>query len=656
MKAIFCLLLLFTVFIAGAQVCTGSLGDPIVNVTFGQGDGFGSPLPAGTTSSLSYQSEYCPVDGNYSIANHTAGCWPNDVVWHTTTDHTGNQSGYFMLINASYTPSDFYIQTVTGLCAGTTYQFAAWLLNLCSRSGGLPNITMTIEKTDGTVLSSYKTGDIPIINPATWVQYGFTFTTPSNISTVVLRMKNNAPGGVGNDVGLDDITFRPAGPAISIRATTFTGDSATLCEDNTAGITFLSSVEQCYLTNAYQWQLSKDGGSNWLDIAGATGTTFTRMPTAAGTYLYRLAVAEQNNIGISTCRVTSKAFTVIVQPANISTIFISKPEGSVCDNAPVTFSATTANGGATPTYQWQINKHAAGTNNNTFTPASLQSGDVVNCIFTSSLPCNAPLTSNSIPITILSKTSSQITKTICEGESYAGYQTGGVYTDIFKGSNGCDSTRTLTLTVNKKTETVVDTTLCYGSAYNGHNQTGTYTSTFTGINGCDSVVTLHLTVLPDINRKVWNDTLLCAGDSIVLYPGVFDNYLWQDGSNQTQFTIREGGFYSVTVSNQCGTAVKPVTVKEQICNLAFPQAFTPNGDGKNDLFKALNAYNLQSFKLIIYNRWGQMIYSSLNPAKGWDGLIMGNKAETGVYVWMCEYKLNSAAAISNLKGVVTLLR
>lgn len=123
------------------------MGDPIVNETFGAGAStFGPPLGAGKTSSLDFQAINCPTDGNYAILNYTSGCWPYDVVWHTATDHTGNPNGYFMLINASYSPSDFYIEKVSGLCEGTTYQFAAWLLNMCSVTGTLPNITMTIEK------------------------------------------------------------------------------------------------------------------------------------------------------------------------------------------------------------------------------------------------------------------------------------------------------------------------------------------------------------------------------------------------------------------------------------------------------------------------------------------------------------------------------
>ena len=657
MKIIFFVFFFIITANAFSQTCTGSVGDPIVDVTFGSGSSqFGPPLPPGSTSSLSYQPINCPGDGNYAITNFTTGCWASDVVWHTAHDHSGSSDGYFMLINASYQPSDFYIQTVTGLCEGTQYQFAAWLLNMCSVTGGLPNITMTIEKTDGTVLQSYGTGDIPIINPITWAQYGFSFSTPANVSTVVLRMRNNAPGGVGNDVGLDDITFRPIGPSVAISATNITGDTASLCASNGSPLQLTSSVEQCYVATAFQWQTSTDNGATWKDIAGATSAAYTRAPTGAGTYWYRLAVAEQNNIGVATCRVTSKPFVVNVYADDVRTIAISKNVSSICEGNSVTFTAQTTNGGTAPSYQWQINGNIVGTNASTFTSSTLATGDVVNCIFTSSLPCNSPLTSNSILITVGKKQTVAISQTICKGSNYAGYTTGGTYTDTFTGSNGCDSIRVLTLTVNPEAATSEDTTICYGNSYKGYAASGVYQQTFTGSNGCDSVHTINLTVLPDINRKVWNDTTLCAGDSLLISPGVWDTYLWQDGSANNYFTVTKGGSYSVVVSNQCGSTTKQIKVTEQVCNVAFPSAFTPNGDGLNDVFTIVNGYNLSYYHLVLYSRWGQKVFESFTVAKGWDGFIDSRPAGNGTYIWFCEYKKRGAENEAKTKGTVTLIR
>jgi hypothetical protein len=127
------------------------------------------------------------------------------------------------IYNASYTVGEFYRQTVSGLCGSTTYEFAAWMANIltstaCSSAGIDPNLTFRIASLSGTLLGSYSTGNIAESNTLTWKQYGFVFTTPASQTQVILKIINNAPGGCGNDLALDDITFRPCGPTISVNA------------------------------------------------------------------------------------------------------------------------------------------------------------------------------------------------------------------------------------------------------------------------------------------------------------------------------------------------------------------------------------------------------------------------------------------------------
>ena len=186
-----------------AQLCQGSLGDPVVNITFGSGSNPGPPLNGLTN--YTYFAADCPQDGSYTIANATSNCF-GSTWFNVPQDHTpGDVNGYMMIVNASYTPGDFFVKTVDGLCPNTTYEFAAWILNIIKQTscGGttiMPNVTFNIETTSGTVLQTYKTGDIPAGNSPVWKQYGFFFSTTTGISSVVLRMTNNAPGGCGNDL------------------------------------------------------------------------------------------------------------------------------------------------------------------------------------------------------------------------------------------------------------------------------------------------------------------------------------------------------------------------------------------------------------------------------------------------------------------------
>ena len=660
MKPIFAILfLLLFQPVVRAQTCSGSVGDPIVDITFGSGPTVGPPLPAGTTSNLAYYGYDCPNDGQYTVTNKSSNCF--NASWYSLADHTGDSAGYFMLVNASYEPSVFYVQTIDGLCTGTTYQFAVWIANMCNFQSSIrPNITLTIEKTDGTVLSSLSTGNIPVGSAYDlWKQYSINFTIPVGVSTVVLRMRNTAPGGIGNDIAIDDITFRPIGPSISIATSDVTGDSALLCIKDTRNITFHSTVEKCYATTAYQWQASINNGLTWTDIAGANSPDYTRTPVASpGIYLYRLTVAQLNNISSAICRVASERFKIIVYGENVRTISISNPDGAICQNDPVTFKATTTYAGDNPFFQWMVNEIPVGdANDSVFTTDRLANGDVIDCYFASTLPCNDPLTSNAVPVNVLTKAHTSADAFICEGENYEGHTASGIYNDAFPGSNGCDSIRTLNLVVYPKEHTVFDTTICYGTNYSGLTQEGNYDFTYQSIHGCDSVYTISLHVLPDINAKPRFDTLLCTGDSILYSPGGYDNYLWQDGSAGSSYIITHGGSYRVTVSNKCGTAVKNIAVEEKLCIVAFPSAFTPNGDGRNDIFRVVNGYDISRFHFVVYNRWGQKAFETSDPQKGWDGSINAKRAENGVYIWFCDYINRSKPADKvSLKGTVVLMR
>ena len=297
---------------ANAQLCNGSLGDPVVNITFGSGDGPGLALAAASTS-YQYAINACPVNGYYSLLNRGIEC---NYGWHILKgDHTGNPNGYFMLIDASFEPGDFYLDTVKNLCPNTTYEFAAWMLNMkYVLQGTRPNITFKIETVNGLVLQTYNSGDIPVEQTINWKQYGFYFTTPLNVSNIVLRMTNNAPGGDGNDLALDDITFRPCGDLITAAVQANASDTIEVCEDNMNDYTFNATVSSGYISPVYQWQLSTDKGAHWNDIAGADGITYLRRPTAAGFYWYRFTVAENSLSGLAACRIASTPVKINVYP------------------------------------------------------------------------------------------------------------------------------------------------------------------------------------------------------------------------------------------------------------------------------------------------------------------------------------------------------
>ena len=317
MKKLVCSLWLFLISLAGvdAQLCTGSLGDPLVNITFGANAP--GPLKPGITN-LSYTNTTCPNDGQYTITNSVSSCFNNS--WYSIpNDHTGDMGGQFMLVNASLTPNDFYVDTVSGLCSNTGFEFAAWVTNIlrpsaCGGAGSQPNLTFQIETTTGIILVKYNTGDISTTSQIKWIQFGTFFTTPIGVNRVVLRITNNAKGGCGNDLALDDITFRPCGPNVYTQLRNQASSLIAICENDPIILPLDASTPNGFIGYNIQWQVSTDSGKIWNDLPGENGTSLIRNPTLVGTYQYRAVVAETVNFSSSGCRFNSSTTTVIVSP------------------------------------------------------------------------------------------------------------------------------------------------------------------------------------------------------------------------------------------------------------------------------------------------------------------------------------------------------
>ncbi|RYZ51448.1 MAG: gliding motility-associated C-terminal domain-containing protein, partial [Chitinophagaceae bacterium] len=89
--------------------------------------------------------------------------------------------------------------------------------------------------------------------------------------------------------------------------------------------------------------------------------------------------------------------------------------------------------------------------------------------------------------------------------------------------------------------------------------------------------------------------------------------------------------------------------------LYFPNAFTPNGDHRNDVFKSAYNHSIRKYRLTIFNRWGNLVFTTSNGEKGWDGIYNGKEQGTGVYVWLATYT-TALGKQKTQKGVVTLLR
>lgn len=480
---------------AEGGLCGGQYGEnSFPEGDFGSGpDVFGPELPAGTTN-LIFQDTTWPNDGHYALMNF----WDEDICegffpvpcWILpVTDNSGGPQGYGMVVNAAQGESGvFYTATIDGLCENTTYQFSADILNLNTRwfypfnpNGSdtviLPNIDFILAPAGApfelmqAVPALYNTGDI--LNDSTWNTYGFSFTTNPGVSSLTFALRNNAPGGGGNDFVLDNISFRMCGQAgISL---------VPICVDEPATVESIFDGG-IFPSPGIQWQRSTDDGVTWVDVPGETGPTLLiPNPIAEDQYRYLLA-ASPDNLDSTFCRLTSEAATII---------FLRQPTANT--------SGTICGGQA-----FQIG-------DSTFTQAG-----VYDVYFLAANGCDSIVT---LDLQVLDSVQLSFSTAICQGETYS-FQgdllsDAGIYSEVFTAANGCDSTVVLDLVVNPVYEFNLNGSICEGESYffEGQelSQAGDYEQAYQSQAGCDSIYRLSLSVLPILRDTVAG--AICQGET-----------------------------------------------------------------------------------------------------------------------------------------------
>ncbi len=133
------------------------------------------------------------------------------------------------------------------------------------------------------------------------------------------------------------------------------------------------------------------------------------------------------------------------------------------------------------------------------------------------------------------------------------------------------------------------------------------------------------------------------------------DYLWQDGSTLPNYTVTSAGVYSLKASNKCGTLTSSIKITTGVCKLIMPSAFTPNGDGFNDLFKVKYPFPVQRFDMVVYNRWGQKIFETEDITQGWDGTLNGQLQPPGAYIWIISL-IDDQSVSQAAHGTVVLIR
>lgn len=200
---------------------------------------------------------------------------------------------------------------------------------------------------------------------------------------------------------------------------------------------------------------------------------------------------------------------------------------------------------------------------------------------------------------------------------------------------------------------------------------GLHTITLLTSNGvCPSTLmidTIYVHAAPDATFIIGNaNNPLCEGDSVLLQankvlPG--NKYEWFpaiDFNNTNRpliyCNIKASGYIGLKITNEFGcTASDSLFVNVQpCCSIYFPDAFTPNNDGANDVFRPVTIGHHKIYQFVVMNRWGQTVYESTSDLGAWDGNKEGIPQDMNVYFYYLKYDCDGK--IMEEKGQVTLIR
>lgn len=185
--------------------------------------------------------------------------------------------------------------------------------------------------------------------------------------------------------------------------------------------------------------------------------------------------------------------------------------------------------------------------------------------------------------------------------------------------------------------------------YNGINppafcydDAGTYTIRLVASNNTDSVVVTKNIVVSD-SSQVQIDRDMCMGST----------YIWNDTT-----IVTAGSYIQVLTSEGGCDSTVTVNLRFISCDLEhlFPNAFSPDGNQINDLFRPITSYASLSWQ--VYNRWGEKVFEAKDSSQSWDGTCKGEHCPIGVYVWVAQYQIteNGNTQAFTKQGNVTLIR
>lgn len=543
-------------------------------------------------------------------------------------------SGELFAQNPACIPVVTISESQNDICIGTTVTFHATVTN-AGTNGTYKwkknNVNASINNHANYRSADFHDGDVVTCEYSCKTVCGVDTTVVSKPSTMHV---------------INDIT-----PVITIA-----NNDSLICEGEPTFFTSRSSYGTA--VPSYQWLVNGSPvGTDSPDYSTTSLTNGSRVECV-------LTISTPSCPGTS--RSATSQMTIYVYPMIHPAITITPSKTEICRGEGITFTAT-ANGGAYPTFAWEINGQPTGDVGQALITSTLKDGDSVSCTVTidqdSRCHTSTSAPSNKIGIHVRDFTDPTLmiaapVSEVCAGtavtftateQNAGGYK---LYQWQVNGHNAGDNSPTF---INNQFA-------------NGDKVSCTLS---TNIPGCPITASVPSNVEvvtvrnPPVITFLPPEISVMSGEPAQLNASVSGNtasFVWKPAEalltpqslTSSTVPLTQYSAFTLTVIDINGCAASKELVVNVLHKLYMPSAFTPNKDGKNDVFRIPPDASLSLQHFSVYDRWGNVVFRTTDITKGWNGTLHGRNLDTGTYVYLIKGIVQDKEVIVN--GTVTLLR
>ena len=543
-------------------------------------------------------------DYNYANPNITEGQYwvaASSIAWNQSManchDHSSG-SGNMLMVNGSPAAGvRVWLQSFS-VKPNTNYNFSVWISALHLNNPAKLHFAINNVELGNDINAGSST--------CQWKQFFSTWNSGNNTSATISIVNNNTIVD-GNDFALDDIFFGE----VTTKTDSFTVNVVGLCDSvKITGADKVCSSSDTLTYSIYKspdctQQYSMQVDNAYADIVSQTPTSLKLLFKKNGNTTIK--VAYSNN-----CKIVADSLNVAIKFSPASVNF--GPDIITCRDTSLVLNA----GDGFVSYAWQD-----GSADSTFT---INAPGNYNVVVQNLCGLQLKDTIKYIKSFVTPFTVSPLNATVCKGDSLQFKANGGT-------SYSWSPSGNFSKPAAASTKALVDASQDF--------------TVYISDSICQRDTTFIIPVIASpgaIISVTKSNDVNCGNDSAILIANGGVSYTWSPnlyitGNNGNKITVKpyQNITYMVLGRDESGCyGQDSVTVfffKEGDQKLFMPTAFTPNGDGKNELFRPTFIGPSAKYDFKIYNRWGQLVYESKVPGAGWDGTVNGTPQKADVYVF-----------------------